>query len=145
MLHRKGRLTKLTQGKQGISDHIRPGLFMNLNTDPLHFQADGWCRYRNGVRRRRLSSPKRDLDDFLFLHNRIRCFRNFTGFFAQSTNMIIECTDRDSVFYTPLAVGKTAGSALSDQLNQWSSFEAVLICFISSNVRFWSNQVQQKR
>lgn len=29
--------------------------------------------------------------------------------------------------------------------NQCSSFEVILIWFISSNVRFWSNQVQQKR
>lgn len=44
------------------------------------------------------------------------CFRNLTGLFSQSPDMIIKCADRDPVFYTPLAVGKPAGSALSDQI-----------------------------
>ena len=39
LLRRTVRLTKLSQGKQGIADHIRHGLFMVLNTDALHFQT----------------------------------------------------------------------------------------------------------
>ena len=35
-----GILTKLPQGKKSIADHIRPGLFMDLDTDSLHFQTD---------------------------------------------------------------------------------------------------------
>ena len=38
--HRTIHLTKLSQGKKSISDHIRPGLFMDLDTDALHFQTD---------------------------------------------------------------------------------------------------------
>ena len=38
--HRTVHLTKLPQGKKSIADHIRPGLFMDLDTDALHFQTD---------------------------------------------------------------------------------------------------------
>ena len=38
--HRTIHLTKLPQGKKSIPDHIRTGLFIDLNTDALHFQTD---------------------------------------------------------------------------------------------------------
>ena len=59
--------------------------------------------------------PKWDLDYFLFLHSRICCYRDLTGFFAQSPDMIVKRADGNPVLYAPLAVSKATGPALCDQ------------------------------
>lgn len=45
-----------------------------------------------------------------------RWFRKGTGFFTQSPDMIIKCTEGDSVLNAPLTVGKAAGPAFVDQI-----------------------------
>ena len=95
--HRTGRLTKLPQGKQGIPDHIRPGLFIDPDTDALRFQPDSWRGYRTITRSLQVCLPKGDLDNFLFWGGRTPCLRNLTGFSAQSTDVIVKCANRDSV------------------------------------------------
>ena len=59
--------------------------------------------------------------------------------------MIVKCYGRNSVLDTLLAVSEDVGPGRVDQFGQCSSFEVVLIYFLSSAVELWSNQVQQKR
>ena len=116
MLRRTVRLTKLPQGKQGIADHIRPGLFVDLNADALHFQADRRARVKQRDRKDSVLFPKVGSGQPPASERKHPLLPDCTGFFAQGPDMIVKCADGYSVFYAPLAVSKTAGSALGDQL-----------------------------
>ena len=99
------------QGKQSIADHVCSRMFVDLNTDALHLKTDGRGWGRDTIGYPLPFFPERYLDNFLLLSGSVRRFRYLTGFFTQSPDMVVKCADGDPVLYTPLTVGKPAGSA----------------------------------
>ncbi len=112
--HRTVRLTKLPQGKQCITDHIRPGLFIGSRYGSPAFR----CRPR-------VKKPERYPDVILFPKagsGAACCFcvaatevSGIIGFLSQSLYVVIKRAGRDPVLNTPLTIRKSAGSTLADQ------------------------------